>query len=219
MPDQPTSLATATDFKEFGSFSTLVRDLEDPIITKLLDRASRSIESDCDRRLLPFTITESSRADGIDSATSDTNGRPLDEIAALGQNEARAYGVSNLVRDIWLDQFAPLYPEMWQYSNISIELARAIGGNTTLTGSTLEGPEPDTGHLRVRLGTFMPAGTTVRVTYSGGYQTIPEDLNTATIFKAAKFAILAAEPQSRKGMTTADLDAAILDLISPFIRS
>jgi hypothetical protein len=216
--DSPIPLATSADFAEFGTFSKLVRDFDSPATTRLMIRASRSIETKCDRRLMPFTITESTRADGVDTQAVETNGWPLDLIAALGTSEAKAFGASSLVRDCWLNEYAPLFPDMWAYSNVSVVLARAYGDTESVLGASLEGPEPDTGHFRFRLGTFVPVGTTVRVTYSGGYQTVPDDLNQATLFMAAKIAIITAEPQLRKGMTLDELDTQILELVAPFMR-
>lgn len=220
MVDTVTPLATSDDFTNYGSFQTLVRDWTvEGAIDRLMIRATRSIESKCDRRLAPFTITESCRADGVDTNGPESAGWPLDLIAALGKSKAQAFGTGMLlVRDVWLHEYAPVYSDLWQYSDVSVVLARAYGDSENIAGNTLEGPEPDTGHLRLRFGTWDPVGTTVRVTYSGGYTTIPEDLNTATVLQAAKFAILSAEPQARKGFTLDQLDDQILDLCAPFIR-
>lgn len=219
MTDTPTPLATATDFQAFAGFAKLVRDYAANDVVRLMGRATRAIESRCDRRFAPFTVTESTRAEGVDPSGVDTGGWPLDLMAALGRSKALTYGVTSMVRDVWLNEYAPLYPEMWAYSNVSVVLARAYGDTENVLGSALEGPEPDSGHFRFRLGTFVPVGTTVRVTYSGGYQIVPEDLNTATCYQAAKLAILSAEPQLRQGMNLDELDAMILELVAPFIRS
>jgi hypothetical protein len=220
MPDnQLTPLASAADFLGYGSFATLIRDFADGALDRMMLRATRAIESRCDRRLAPFTITESCRADGVDLNGPETAGWPLDLIAALGKSKAQAFGTgSSMVRDVWLSEYAPIYGDLWTYSGVSVVLARSYGDTQDIAGASLEGPEPDTGHLRLRFGTFTPVGTTVRVTYSGGYTTVPEDLNTATVLQAAKFAIMAAEPQSRKGFTLEPLDEQILDLCAPFIR-
>lgn len=217
--DSPAPLATSDEFNEFGSFDTLVRDFDPPSIDRLMVRATRAVESDCDRRLAPFTVTESCRADGIDPVGPETGGWPLDMVAALGKSQAMAYGdQGTLVRDIWLNEYAPVFPDMWAYSGVSAVLARSVGGTQNIIGAALEGPEPDTGHFRFALGTWLPAGTTVRVTYSGGYQTVPDDLNTACILKAAKLAMLSAEPQTRKGMGFDYLDAEIAGLLTPWVR-
>lgn len=219
MPDTVTALATRDDFMDIQGFAVLVRDMKVEAVDRLLIRATRAIESRCDRRLAPFTITESARAEGIDPSAVEFGGWPLDMVAALGRSEAMAYGTTNLVRDVWLRQYAPVWPDMWAYSNVGVVLARAYGDTENVLASSLEGPEPDTGHLRLRLGTFMPVGTTIRITYSGGYQTVPYDLATACCYQAAKFAIRFAEPQPRKDLSTADLDDVLMDCLAPFIRS
>jgi hypothetical protein len=214
-----TPLAVAADLTTFGSFSTLTRDFAAPAIDALMIRASRAVEARCDRRLAPFTIVESRRADGIDIAGSISPGMPMDLPGVLGRSQAKAFGANSSVRDVWLREYAPTLPDLWTYANISIHMIRPYGGAADVLGAALEGPEPDTGHLRMRLGTYVPSGTTLRITYSGGYSTIPEDLNLATVMTAAKFAILSAEPQMRTGMDTVELDAEILGLLVPFIRS
>lgn len=213
-----TPLATAADFTAFGALGTLTRDFTAPAVDQLMLRATRTVESRCNRRLAPFTLTESCRAHGIDIDGRLGDNYPLGLAGALGRSRALSLGVNEMVRDVWLTEFAPKYQDLWAYSNVSIVLARAYGDTENVAGSTLEGPEPDTGHLRFRLGTFIPSGTTVRVTYSGGYQTVPDDLNMAAVLTAAKLAILSAEPQSRKDMDTVELDAEILGLLVPYIR-
>jgi len=215
-----TALASATDVTDLG-YGTLVRGIAPPALDKLVARASRTVESKCTRRFAPFTITESVRADGIDPAAIETAGWPLDLIAALGQSRSRAYGESTLVRDVWLSEYAPIYPELWTYSNVSIVLARAFGDTQDVLASSLEGPEPDSGHFRFRLGTFVPIGTTVRITYSGGYTvSIPDDLVQATVMQTALFAVLAAEPQQRKDFKGSldELKGQIDDLLCPYQR-
>jgi hypothetical protein len=213
-------LATAADFNEFGSFALLIRENPTPgLLDKLMLRASRAVESRCDRRLAPFTVVETQRMEGIDLASNYSSGTPLDLMGALGRSQATAYGTSSTARDFWLREYAPQYADMWAYSNLSVQLTRATGGIEQVLLSGLEGPRRDTGHVRFTLGTYVPPGTNLAITYSGGYQTVPEDLNLATVFQAAKFAIVSAEPQMREGMDTLELDAEILTLLLPYIRS
>lgn len=221
MSDTFTPLASATDFTDFGDgLAELVRDFSSPAKDKLMLRATRAVESRCDRRFAPFTITETIRAHGIDPAAAESGGLPMDLLGALGRSRARAFGATNQVRDVWLREYAPLYADMWTYTVSNVTLARAWGDTQTVNPTSLEGPEPDSGHLRFRLGTFIPVGTTIRVTYSGGYTlSVPEDLVDATIYTAAKLAIVATEPQSRSGMNLDELDGQILELLAPFIRS
>jgi hypothetical protein len=211
-------LASTADFNSFGSFPLLVRDYAAGAVDTLMLRASRAVETRCDRRLAPFTLTESHRAHGVDIDGGLSSNFPLNLAGALGRSAALSLGVTDMIRDVWLREHAPRNFEQWTYSNVSIVLARTYGDTENVAGSSLEGPEPDTGHLRFRLGTFVPSGTTVRVTYSGGYADVPEDLNMATVLTAAKLAIVSAEPQNRKDMSTEELDAEILGLLVGYIR-
>lgn len=217
-----TPLASANDFQAWGSNAQLVQNTAvwtPTALDTLMTRATRSVESRCDRRLAAFTgLLETSRADGVDTDGLADSDFPLDLVGALGRSQARAYGATSLVRDVWLREYAPVYADLWATTVSSIQLVLAYGGTYDVDPGSVEGPEPDTGHLRFRLGTFVPAGTTVRVTYSGGYTTVPDDLEQATILQATKLVLLAAEPELRTGMSTADLDAEILMLLDPYIR-
>lgn len=218
-----TPLASVADFEAFGSFTELVQNSQvwtPGTLASLMVRASRRIESKCNRRLSPFTITESHRAEGIDPDGVAPSDIPLDLEAALGRSKALAFGALNMVRDFWLDQYAPVWQDLWTYGVANIQLARAYGDIENVPPSQIEGPEPDTGHFRLRLGTFCPIGTTVRITYSGGYTVeVPEELNTACVLQAAKLVLVGAEPELREGLSLASLDEEILDNIAPYIRS
>ena len=63
--DTPTPLATSAQMKE-GAFADLVRSFDDPALDQLMVEATRACETECSRRLAPFTMTESHRAEGID---------------------------------------------------------------------------------------------------------------------------------------------------------
>lgn len=205
-----------------GPFSVLWRGTpQSSDQLNVMIRASRAIEARCTRRFVPFAnLLQTQRAEGVDIAESGYAG-PLPLLAALGRSRAQAFGNTNdLVRDVWLDEHAPLYPELWTYSNVTVTLARAWGDQQIIAGTTLEGPEADTGHFRLPIGTWCPTGTTIRVAYSGGYTVAyPDDLRQACIFQAAKQLILTAEPQARPGMDTADLEAEIVNLLAPYART
>lgn len=215
-------LASQGDFLEFGSNQELMQPetrWPPDNIDSLMLRATRSIESRCDRRLAPFTgLLESSRAIGVAIDGSANDDVPLDLRGALGRAQSMAYGATALVRDFWLEQYAPVYSDNWTYTIENIELVTAYGGTEQLFVPTVEGPEADTGHVRLQLGTFCPPGTTVRFTYSGGYVDIPEDLNLACIFQAMKFVLLGAEPELRASMSYKELEYEIMTLIAPFVR-
>lgn len=225
-----TPLASVADLQGFGSFAELVQNSQvwtGPALASLMVRASRMIETRCNRRLAPFgtpatgsPYMESHRAYGIDSDGVAPSDMPLDMIAALGRSKALAYGALNMVRDFWLDQYAPQWPDLWTYTMDHVQLVRAYGDSEIVPAANLEGPEPDTGHFRLRLGTFCPIGTTVRVYYSGGYTGgVPDDLNTACIFQAAKLLLVGAEPELPSGMSTGEIDAEITGLLLDYVRT
>ncbi len=216
----PQALAQWSDTNDVGRANTVFRDYTDPNAQQaLLLQATRAIENRCDRRLVPFTgLYESQRAMGIDQGILAGSDMPLDLSGALGRSQALAFASTRMVRDIWLRQYAPRFEEYWTYDVTQIQLVRAYGDTELVPPTSVEGPEPDSGHIRFRLGTFVPEGTTIRVTYDGGYDPIPADLTLACCYQAAKYAVLGAEPETRKDMSLVELDAEILSLIAPYIR-
>ena len=217
-----TPLASLAQAQAFGSFLELTQNSTvwtSGNLAELMVTASRAVESRCDRRLAPFTgLVETSRADGVDIDGMAMDDVPLDLVGALGRSKALAYGATSLVRDVWLREYAPVYPDLWSMTVTQIQLVRAYGDSELVLPSNIEGPESDTGHMRFRLGTFVPPGTTIRVTYNGGYTTVPDDLVQAAIFQAMKLVLIGAEPEVREGMSTAGLDAELLMLLAPYIR-
>lgn len=214
-------LATYSQATSFLAGNQILRYITDPAAqTALMIQATRSIENQCERRLAPFTgLVESKRAIGVDTGILAGSDMPLDLTGALGRSQALAFNSTRMVRDIWLSEYAPILPDLWAYTVSEIKLVRAYGDTELVDPASIEGPYPDSGHFRFRLGTFVPEATTVAVTYAGGYSGgIPEDLQLACIYRAYKFAILGTEPEQRKDMSTAELDAEILTLIAPYIR-
>lgn len=214
-----TPLASVDDMTG-TAYSVLLRGTAPAQQQSVMVRASRAIESRCTRRLSPFTgIVQTERAQGVDTFTAGYAG-PLPLLGAIGQAQAAALGgLGDQVRDVWLDEHAPTWPELWTYSDVSVTVAWPWGGGQTLT-SDFEGPEPDTGHLRLPLGAYCPVGSTIRVTYSGGYTLgTPDELREAALLQAAKFLIVRMEPQARPGMDTADLEAEIVHLLADYART
>ena len=115
-----------------------------------------------------------------------------------------------------------MWEELWTGSVTAIELRRAFGGNYDYAPADLANVqfEPENGHIRLQLGTFAPIGTTVRVTYTGGYAPVPDDLIQATILRAAMLALTEMLPMAAKA---GDLDRAQLErdfelLAGPYVR-
>jgi hypothetical protein len=192
--DSPTPLCTAAQFQS-GPYGDLVRDYTPQALSDLLAEATRSCETECSRRLVPFTKTETHRAEGIDpDEYADSANLPMDLQGTLGRSYAYALGASTLVRHCWLNEYAPVFEDLWSYSNVSVTLVRSYGGSEVLSTAQLTGPEPDSGHLWFQLGVFLPVGSLIRATYSGGYTTIPADLVRAGRFMAAYLAVRDLDP-------------------------
>ena len=198
--DPGTPLCSAAQFNS-GPFADLaayyVAQTQQPLEDVLLE-ATRGLEEMCDRRLAPFTITgESHRAEGIDpDEYADSANLPMDLQGTLGRSYAYALGASTLVRHCWLNEFAPRYPEMWTYSNISIEIVRSYGGSQVITPQQITGPDTDSGHVWFQLGTFLPIGSYIYVGYSGGYTAaVPAGLVRANKLKAAAIIVRELNPE------------------------
>ena len=197
MADTPTPLCSVAQFSE-GPFGDLVRSYSSQAQQDLMLQATRACETECGRRLVPFTgITETHRLDGMDpDEYVDTANLPLDIQGALGASYARALSASTLVRHLWLDQYAPNYPEYWTYSDITLTVVRSYGGSEIFTTNQYVGPEVDSGHVWFNLGSFIPIGSLGRITYSGGYNTIPADLVRACQYMAASIAVSELDPDT-----------------------
>ena len=162
--------------------------------------------------LAPFTITESTRAEGIDpDEYADSANLPMDLQGTLGRSYAYALGASTLVRHCWLNEYACRYQDLWSYSvSPSITIVRSYGGSQVLAASQVIGPEVDSGHVWFQLGTFLPVGSLIRVTYSGGYTVaVPADLVRACKYMAAWMAVKELNP----GTTDRDPEALHTDAL------
>lgn len=185
--DSPTPLATSADMQA-GQFADLVRDYDIAALDQIMIEATRQCEGIAGgRRLAPFTaVPESHRAEGIDpDEYTDAAALPADIQGALGRSYANALGAGDQVRHVWLNEFAPRYPEMWTYSNLQVTILRSYGGSQSVAAASIVGAENDSGHIWFTLGTFLPIGSLIRVMYGGGYTTVPADLGRACKLVAA----------------------------------
>jgi hypothetical protein len=217
----PVSLASVADLQK--RYPELVVDIEATTIADILVEATSHLEDRTGRRLAPFKghIYED-RLFGIDPSEYGNNAdMPMDIFGSLGLSQAIALGASTLVRHFWLDQFAPVYPELWTYNIQSMTIFRTYGDYQPIDvyHGGVRGPDVTDGHVWLRLGTFAPQGTRVRVVYDGGYTvSIPPSLRRACLFQAAKFIILEFEPQTRRDMNLDQIDTQIDMLIAPWVR-
>lgn len=220
-PDSGTPLASGAVFAT-GAFADLARSYSTAALDRIMIQATRACETECGRRLAPFiAVTESHRATGIDPDEYGAGDLPLDLIGTLGRSYATALGGTSLVRHIWVREFAPQFPEMWAYSNVSIQVVRSYGGGQTLAAGQIQGPEPDSGHVWFNLGTFTPPGSLIRITYGGGYLTCPADLERACMYMGASIILKELDPagESVMGHTPASLEADAVAWLNGYMRA
>ncbi len=197
--DSPVPLCSVANFTE-SPFADLVANYSEQALSDLMVEATRMCEGACKgRRLAPFTITETTRADGVDPDEYPAGSSlPMPIQGTIGWSEALALGGgTDLVRHSWLSQVPLRYPDLWQYSNVSVLVIRSYSGTQQYTASQLlDGPD-NTGHLWFQIGALVPIGSRVRVTYSGGYTVaIPADLVRAGRLMAAWLAVSELNPGS-----------------------
>lgn len=197
--DSPVPLCTAANFQS-SAFADLVARYSEPAVSDLMAESTRACEGAAGgRRLAPFTITETTRADGVDPDEYPAGASlPMPIQGTIGWSEALALGGGNdLVRHCWLTQTPPRYPDLWQYSDVSVTVIRSYSGTQQYSqAQLLDGPD-NLGHLWFQIGSLVPVGSRVRTTYSGGYRVaIPADLVRACRFMAAWLVISELNPGS-----------------------
>jgi hypothetical protein len=193
--DAPVPLATSADMQA-GQFADLVRDYSSTDLDQMMIEATRVCEGIAGRRLAPFTgVPETHRATGIDpDEYTDATSLPMDILGSLGRSYANALGAGDQVRHVWLNEFAPRYPDMWAYTSLQVTILRSYGGSQTVNTASIIGAENDSGHVWFTLGTFLPLGSLIRATYGGGYTTVPADLARACKLQAAVLALGEIDP-------------------------
>ena len=210
-------IATLNDLQT-GALKYITRGVEAAYLADVLVRASRQVEHRCQRRFSPFYgLVESDVAEGV-SAEGFGYGNGAQSLGFAGDfNTRRGYG-DEMVRDFWVRESAPQQSELWTYGALSVRILRPYSGDLLLASQVI-GPQSDTGHCRFLPGTYCPPGSTIVVTYSGGYTGgFPEDLVQAVKLTAAKTLILEIEPQNRPGLDTNDLDGEITEILSAYAR-
>lgn len=213
-------LATVEDMQD-GPYKYMLTGGSASYLENVMVRASRRVESRCGHRFVPFTgITHTEYAEGVpmpEGSPSPGIALPLGTTMSLSRATALGSG-AGWVRDVWLDEFAPQYPELWTYSDVSVSVSPPIGGGPVPVGAAVEGPYPDTGQLRLPVYTYCPPGSLITVVYGGGYTvSYPDDLVQAAMMQAAKTLILALAPERRSsGLSTSDLEAEIVTTLGPY---
>ncbi|MFE2969915.1 hypothetical protein ACFXKC_40860 [Streptomyces sp. NPDC059340] len=221
--DSPVPLASSADMQT-GQFADLVRDYSINALDQLMIESTRQCEGIAGRRLAPFTgVPESHRATGIDpDELSGGTDMPMSLQGTVGASYTSALGASgsDLVRHCWLNEFAPRYPEMWTYANLSVTIFQSYGGSQSLAPAQLIGAEPDSGHVWFQLGTFLPPGSLIRMVYDGGYTTVPADLGRASKLQAAVLALGEIDPAGTQfGHDPGALRKQVEDILCNYQRS
>lgn len=219
MADTPVPLATAAQMAE-GAFADLIRSFSAQAQADLMIEATRQCEGAVGRRFAPFTqLPETHRAEGIDpDEYADSSNLPMDLQGTLGRSYASALGASALVRHVWLNEYAPRYPEYWTYANLNVTLVRSYGGTQQVSAAQILTSSTDTGHVVFQLGLFLPVASTIQIKYDGGYQTIPADLVRACKFMAASIAVAELDPQLHSHDPDL-LEAKAVGILEAFVRS
>lgn len=205
-----------------GAFADLTRSFSVQALDDICVEATRWCETEVGRRLAPFTgMTEIHRAEGIDpdELSAVNSGVPMDIYGALGTSYAQAIGYSgDLVRHVWLNEHAPHYAEKWLYANVQITVVRSIGGTQQI--AVLDGPDPATGHVWFRLGSFIPVGSLLRATYDGGYSAYPADLVRAAKYAAAAICVHELDPiaAAGHGHDAGSLEELASSALAPYAR-
>lgn len=221
MPDTVTPLCSPAQLQA-GAFADLTRSFSAQALGDICTEATRWCETEVGRRLAPFTgLTEIHRAEGIDSDEQSAvmGGIPMDIYGSLGASYASALGgVGDMVRHTWLNEHAPHYGSYWAYANVTISVYRSIGGNQTVP--LLLGPDPGTGHVWFRLGTFIPIGSIIQATYDGGYATVPADLVRAAKYAAAAICVRELDPiaAAGHGHDAGGLEELAASAVAPYAR-
>jgi hypothetical protein len=182
-----------------SAFADLAAGYTEPALDDLMSESTRACESAAGgRRLAPFTLTETTRADGVDPDEYPAGASmPMPIQGTIGWSESVALGGGDLVRHCWLTQRPSRYPDLWAYSNVSVLVIRSYSGTQQYDqAQLLDGPD-NLGHLWFQIGSLVPVGSRVRTTYSGGYTVaIPADLVRAGRLMAAWMIVSELNPGS-----------------------
>lgn len=175
-----TSLAQVTDVRQSPSdtgtspVARIWRNMQDPQLLTLLTRATRKVEGIVGTRLASFSTSES-----VWFSPSSNVAYPavLPGTSWWGSTPPLAWSG-------FVGNTPPRMEEDWTGSLTEIT---ALDPNTNLPVTIdVSAAQFDASSGRVVLGgSSLTANTTMRVTYTGGYSTVPDDLIEATIYTAA----------------------------------
>jgi hypothetical protein len=201
-------------------FADAVKALSGAQQTELVTNASQAVEDFCRRRLAPFTgLVEHHRAEMVDVDSSlDYPPVLLDTSDQIGWLRAQSLNATSWVRAVQLDEYPPRWPDMWSGAISDITVVRDLAGSTDYPAAQLLEYEQDTGFVRFQLGAYIPPGSSIQVTYSGGYTTTPGTLKVATEFEAIEIGILSTLPELAEKYDLAWIRAKKVELLTEYVR-
>ncbi len=213
-------LAEVKDLRK--RWPALVNGKDDDVLYAALVDATREIEDRTSRRLAPFTgHIEEKGLTGVNPNEygGGAGNTPMSLQGSLGQSYADSLGVNGLVRRFWLDEYAPRYPEMWEYQVTDMKVQTTYGSYQEVAESNLIDLEKTNGFAWLTIGFFSPEESRIRIEYSGGYvYDTPGSLQRACLLQAVELLIMESEPQQRKEMSIDELERQITKLVAPWVK-
>lgn len=214
-------LASVADLRK--RWPALCNGKADETLYAALVDATREIEDRTSRRLAPFEANIEEMALVGQNPNEYGGGQqdmPMSLQGSLGQSYASSLGINNLVRRFWLNEYAPRYPEMWEYqvTQMLVQTSYNSTQDVLATGGLID-LEKTNGFAWLTIGFFAPEESRVRITYNGGYvYDTPGSLQRACLLQAVQFLILESEPQQRHNMSIDELERQITKLVAPWVK-
>lgn len=215
-------MATVADLRR--RWPALCNSKEDEDLYATLVDSTREIEDRTSRRLAPFTgHLEEGGLVGINPNEygGSSGNTPMSLRGSLGQSYADSLGVNGLVRRFWLNEYAPRYPEMWEYQISEMQVQTTYGSWQDIGSGNgnLLALEKTNGFAWLTIGFFAPEESRIQIVYNGGYvYDIPGSLQRACLLQAIQFLILESEPQQRTNMSIDELERQITKLVAPWVK-
>lgn len=214
-------LAAVADLRK--RWTSLTNGKDDDVLYAALVDATREIEDRTSRRLAPFTgHLEELGLTGINPNEygGSSGNTPMSLQGSLGQSYADSLGVNGLIRRFWINEYAPRYPEMWEYQVTDMQIQTTYGSwqNVLQSGGLID-LEKTNGFAWLTIGFFAPEESRLRVCYNGGYvYDTPGSLQRACLLQAVEFLIMESEPQQRKDMSIDEIERQITKLVAPWVK-
>ena len=214
-------LASTADLRK--RWPALCNGKEDPVLYAALVDATREIEDRTSRRMAPFTghLEEMALVGQNPNEYGGGSGdMPMSLQGSLGQSYASSLGINNLVRRFWLNEYAPRYPEMWEYEVTQVMIQTTYNSwQDVLASNGMIDLEKTNGFAWLTIGFFAPEESRIRIVYNGGYvYDIPGSLQRACLLQAVEFLIMESEPQQRSHMSIDELERQITKLVAPWVK-